>query len=155
MSERGRRRRLVVLGTMASDPYAGMAWMHMQIAAGLPALGHDVYYFETTSAWPYDPSAARVHDSDYAVPYLARSPKGSASGTAGRTAAATRTRNGSAWAGDAEELLAHAEAVFNVGGATRLAEEGLQVGRLVYLGTDPVVHEIGYANGEARRRADR
>ena len=57
MSERGRRRRIVVLGTAASNPYAGMAWMHMQITAGLRRLGHDVYYFETTSAWPYDPTA--------------------------------------------------------------------------------------------------
>ena len=49
------RLRLVVLGTLASNPYAGMAWMHMQITAGLRRLGHDAYYFETTSTWPYDP----------------------------------------------------------------------------------------------------
>src|SRR6266550_7367734 len=68
-----KRRCIVVVGTMASNPYAGMAWMHMQIAAGLKRLGHDVYYFETTSTWPYDPMRqARVCDSDYAVPYLAR-----------------------------------------------------------------------------------
>jgi len=36
--------RLVVLGTLASNPYAGMAWMHMQIAAGLARLGHDCVY---------------------------------------------------------------------------------------------------------------
>src|SRR6185503_14749775 len=65
--------RIVVLGTMASDPYAGMAWMHMQITAGLRRLGHDAYYFETTSTWPFDPvRQTRVCDSDYAVPYLAR-----------------------------------------------------------------------------------
>jgi hypothetical protein len=34
--------RIVVLGTLASNPYAGMAWMHMQIAAGLRAIGVDV-----------------------------------------------------------------------------------------------------------------
>ena len=33
--------RLVVVGTMAGSPYAGMAWMHMQIVAGLRRLGHD------------------------------------------------------------------------------------------------------------------
>lgn len=66
-------RRIVVLGTLASDPYAGMAWMHMQIAVGLRRLGHDVYYVETTSRWPYDPiRQARVCDSDYAMAYLAR-----------------------------------------------------------------------------------
>ena len=47
--------RFVVVGTLASNPYAGMAWMHMQIAAGLRRFGHEVYYFEVTSCWLYDP----------------------------------------------------------------------------------------------------
>src|SRR5581483_10288986 len=64
---------VVVLGTLAANPYAGMAWTHMQIATGLARLGHDAYYLETTSNWPYDPVRQRkVCDSDYAVPYLAR-----------------------------------------------------------------------------------
>src|SRR5712692_5533405 len=64
---------LVVTGTMASDPYAGMAWMHMQLAAGLQRLGHEVWYVEVTSNWPYDPRRrSKVSDSDYAVDYLAR-----------------------------------------------------------------------------------
>src|SRR6266852_995802 len=42
--------RIIVVGTLASDPSAGMAWMHMQIALGLRRLGHDVYYFEVTSS---------------------------------------------------------------------------------------------------------
>ena len=63
--------RVVVLGTMASMPYAGMSWMHMQIAVGLLRLGHDVYYLEVTSVWPYDPvRKLKVNDSEYAVPYL-------------------------------------------------------------------------------------
>jgi hypothetical protein len=66
-------RRLVVVGTLASNPYAGMAWMHMQFAVGLRRLGHGVYYLETTSTWPYDPlRESAVRDSNYAVPYLAR-----------------------------------------------------------------------------------
>src|SRR5215471_13957298 len=68
-----KRLRFVVVGTLASDPYAGMAWMHMQIAVGLRRLGHDVTYVEATSTWPYDLTRrARVCDSEYALPYLAR-----------------------------------------------------------------------------------
>src|SRR5262245_44287650 len=64
--------RIVVLGTLATDPFAGMAWTHMQIAAGLRRLGHDVHYIEATSTWPYDPvRRSKVNDSDYAVRYLA------------------------------------------------------------------------------------
>ena len=142
--------RLVVLGTVASDPYAGMAWMHMQIAAGLQRLGHDVYYFETTSSWPYDPvRETRVGDSDYALPYLKRVAENFGLGDRWGY---RRSYGDKAWFGisrvSAEEWLAEADAVFNVTGSTPLAEEGLKTGRLVYLGTDPVAHEIGFAKGD-------
>jgi len=143
-------RRLVVVGTLASNPYAGMAWMHMQITAGLRRLGHDAYYFETTSAWPYDPvRRAKVADSEYAVPYLARVAEGF---RLGDRWAYRRSYSDKEWFGmsraKAEDLLAGADAVLNVAGSTRFAEEGLKVGRLVYFGTDPVRHEIAFAAGE-------
>ena len=88
-------RRIVILGTLASNPYAGMAWMHMQIAAGLRRLGHDVYYVEATSVWPYDPiRRMKVNNSDYAVPYLAKVAESLGLVTAGLIAAASRTRSG-------------------------------------------------------------
>lgn len=145
-----RPRTLVVVGNMAANPYAGMAWMTMQITAGLRRLGHDAYYFETSSAWPYDPVRQyKVDDSDYAVPYLANVAEsfGLRDHWAYR-----RSYSDKEWFGlsraRGENLLATADAVFNVCGATRFAEENLAVGRLIYLGTDPVVHEIGLANGD-------
>jgi len=142
-------RRVVVVGTLGSDPYAGMAWMHMQIVVGLRRLGYDAYYFETTSAWPYDPlRLTRVCDSEYTLPYLARVAE--SFGLADRWAY-RRSYGDKAWFGldraRAEALLAEADVVLNVAGATRLAEEGLKVGRLVYFGTDPVYHEVAFANG--------
>jgi hypothetical protein len=134
---------------MASMPYAGMAWMHMQIAVGLRRLGHDVYYLETTSAWPDDPRIkSTVGCSEYAVAYLARVAE---SFGLGDRWAYRRSFSDKRWFGlnasRAEDLLAHADAVFNVTGSTTLAEEGLKVGRLVYFGTDPVSYELGFANG--------
>jgi hypothetical protein len=150
-----RRLRLVVLGTMAANPYAGMAWMHMQITAGLRRLGHDAWYIEASSDWPYDPvRQMKVGDAEYAVPYLARVAEsfGLADYWAYRRSYSDRT-----WLGPgaalADDLLAHADAVFNVAGATRIAEDGLRVGHPVYFGTDPVLHEVGYANGDAIARA--
>jgi hypothetical protein len=145
-----RSKRIVVVGTLASNPYAGMAWMHMQIAAGLCRLGHDVYYLETTSSWPYDPTRSTpVADSDYALPYLKRVAE---SFDLGGRWAYRRSYSDKAWFGlpraKAEELLGHADAVLNVAGATRFAEEGLRVGRLVYFGTDPGHHEIAFAKGD-------
>ncbi len=135
---------------MASDPYAGMAWMHMQIVVGLLRLGHDAYYFETTSSWPYDPiQQSRVCESDYSVRYLAQVAE--SFGLRDRWAY-RRSYGDKAWFGldraRAEDLLAHADVVLNIAGATRLAEEGLEVSRLVYFGTDPVYQEIAYASGD-------
>ncbi|MBC8144626.1 MAG: hypothetical protein H7X80_03510 [bacterium] len=146
-----KRLRIVVVGTLAGDPYAGMAWMHMQIVLGLCRLGHDAYYFETTSTWPYDPvRGMRVADSVYAVPYL--NDVASRFGLDGRWAY-RRSYSDKAWLGmsaaRAEEILASADLVLNVAGSTRLREEGLRVGPLVYFGTDPVYHEASYDNGDA------
>jgi hypothetical protein len=145
-------RRIVVVGTLAGNPYAGMAWMTMQITEGLRRLGHDVYYMEVTSSWPYDPVRERmVKDSDYAVPYLASVAEGF--GLRHRWAY-RRSYSDNAWfgmeRGRAESLLADADAVFNIAGATRVrTKEGLKTGPFIYFGTDPVYHEIGFAAGDA------
>jgi hypothetical protein len=155
-----KRRRLIILGTLASSPYAGMAWMHMQIAVGLRRLGHDVYYIEAAADWPYDPvRQTRVNDSDYAVPYLA---KVADSFGLGDRWGYRRSFSDKEWLGltreRAEDLLAQADAVFNIAGATSLLrpEEGLKVGRLIYYATDPVYDEIGFATGDppTRRMVD-
>ncbi len=148
-------RRLVVLGTMASNPFAGMAWMNMQITAGLLRLGHDVLYLETTSAWPYDPvRRAKVDDSDYAVPYLSR--VADRFGLGDRWAY-RRTFSDGAWLGPAAArapgMLLHSDAVFNIAGATRPTKDGVEAKNLVYFGTDPVYHEISYVNGDEETHA--
>ena len=143
------RKRFVVLGTMSVDPFAGMAWMHMQFAAGLRRLGHDVHYFEVSKNWPYDPiRASRVSDSEYALPYLERTLKqfGLDDHWAYR-----RSYTDMAWFGPdaaiAESLMRDADAVFNITGTSRLAQQGLTTSRLVYVGTDPVHPELQHASG--------
>jgi hypothetical protein len=148
-------KRIVVVGTMAADPYAGMAWMCMQIVAGLRRLGHDAWYFEVTSYWPFNPELNRREcDGAYALRYLAF--VADRFGLGDRWAY-RRSYADKEWFGlpaaRAEALLAGADAVLNVAGATRFGEEGLKTGRLVYLGTDPVIHEIGYAAGNAETRS--
>jgi hypothetical protein len=142
---------IVVVGTLASDPYAGMAWMNMQIVLGLYRLGHNVYYFETTSTWPYNPVLeTRVDNTDYAIPYLKKVTE--SFGIGERWAYRCSFSETKEWYGlskeKAENLLANADLVLNVAGATRFQEESLKVGRLVYFGTDPVYHEIKYAEGD-------
>ena len=142
---------IVVAGTLASDPYAGMAWMHMQLVLGLIRLGHQVYYYETTSAWPYHPILqTRVDNPDYALSYLEK--VCASFGINDRWAYRTSYSN-KEWFGPvkntAEDYLANADLVFNVSGSTKFEKEGLKTGRLVYYGTDPVYHEIKFAQGDA------
>jgi hypothetical protein len=142
---------IVVAGTMASDPYAGMAWMNMQIVVGLKRLGHNVYYFETTSAWPYNPELwMRVDNVDYAVPYLKNIAE--RFGIGDRWAYRSSFAKEKQWYGlnreKAEDILATADLVFNISGATRFGKDGLKTGPLVYYGTDPVYHEIRYSQGD-------
>ena len=144
------RLRLIVLGNLACEPYPGVAWQVAQYVIGLCRLGHEVYYFETSSSWPYDPvHESRVNDSEYAVTYLAQI--ADQFGFADRWAY-RRSYSDKAWFGmeraRAEELLASADAVLSITGSTRLAEEGLKTGRLVYVCTDPVVHEVRYADND-------
>jgi hypothetical protein len=125
-----------------------MAWMHMQIAAGL---GHDVHYFETTSSWPYHSVRQTcVNDFDYALTHLERVADGFGFG---KRWAYRHSFRDKAWFGPprpaAENLLAHADAVLNISGSTK--PEELKVGRLVFIGTDPVPH--GYAKGDPEIRA--
>ena len=150
-----RPHRVVVVGTVASDPYAGMAWMTMQIVEGLRRLGLDAWYFETTSTWPFDPRCqSRVQNSEYAVAYLERLTD---SFNLSSRWAYRRSYSDKSWLGldrrQAESLLADADLVLNIAGATRFSEEGLRTGRLVYFGTDPVFHEVNYAKGQSEARA--
>jgi hypothetical protein len=148
------KKRLVVLGTISTDPFAGMAWMHMQFVIGLQRLGHDVHYIETNSNWPYDPlRQTHVNDSDYALPYLQRTAEQFGIGDRW---AYRRGYSDKAWFGPAaqmaEDLLLHADAVLNITGSSAVAGQGLRAGRLVYVGTDPVHPELSYAEGDVSMR---
>ena len=147
--------RIVVLGNIACEPYPGTAWQAMHYALGLRRLGHESYYMETSSSWPYDPiRASRVRDSRYALPYLAKVAE--YFGLAGHWAY-RRSYADKVWFGMdrtlAEQLLAEADLVLSITGSTRLAEEGLKVGRLVCVSTDPVMHEVLFVNNDSAIRS--
>lgn len=145
-----KKRRIAVLGTMGNVPYAGMAWMHGQFLRGLANLGHDVFYVETTTAWPYHPlELTTTSDPTYALAYLGRVMDyfGLKDRWAYRPAYIDRIWRGPL-ASSAEELLRSADAVLNITGSTSPDELDVPC-RLVYVGTDPVLQEIKIANGDA------
>jgi hypothetical protein len=147
----GERRRLVVLGMMGRVPFAGQAWLYLNWLSGLQALGHDVYYVEDDTVWPYDPQAETVTDDcSYAVAHVRRSLE--AIGMRGRWAFRLADRPGACWGMSEEglaELYRSCDALLNIVGATDLREEQLQAPFRVYVETDPVTAELRLAEGDA------
>lgn len=54
--------RIIVGGLVGQFPLGGVAWDYFHYVLALSELGHDVYYDESTNAWPYDPVAQQPSD---------------------------------------------------------------------------------------------
>jgi hypothetical protein len=143
--------KLVVLGMMGRVPFAGQTWLYLNWLRGLSGLGHDVYYVEDDSVWPYDPRAATLTDDcGYAITHIARNME--AIGLAGRWAFRLCDREHACWGmpeSSLEELYASCDALLNIVGAVALREEmHLAAPVRVYVETDPVVAELKVASGD-------
>jgi hypothetical protein len=149
-----RKLTLIVLGMMGRAPFAGQTWLYLNWLRGLSRLGHDVYYVEDDSVWPYDPHAETVtNDCRYAVAHIARSLE--AVGLAERWAFRLADREGACW-GMSEralgELYGRCDALLNIVGATDLREAQLRAPLRVYVETDPVGSQLRLAQGDPHTR---
>jgi hypothetical protein len=52
---RDSRLRIVVTGLLAQYRLGAVTWEDLRHPLGLARMGHDVYYFEDSGQWPYDP----------------------------------------------------------------------------------------------------
>ena len=149
-----RRRRLVVLGMMGRGPWGGQTWLYLNWLRGLVGLGHDVWYVEDDTVWPYDPEREAVGDDcGYAVQHVAASLE--RIGLADRWAFRLADRAGACWGlspSALAELYGSCDALLNVGGAVELREEHLVVPLRVYVETDPVTAELRLAAGDEHTR---
>jgi hypothetical protein len=147
----GRRERLriVVTGLIAQYPLGGVAWDYLQYALGLARLGHEVYYFEDTGQWPYNPQEGGVSEGcEFNVRYLAE--------------VMARFGLGERWAyrfpwesqwfglpdGRRAEVLASADLLINVSGSLADPTEYRRIPRLAYLDSDPVFTQVKLARGQ-------
>src|SRR5436853_219745 len=114
--------RLVVLGMMGRSPFGGQSWLSLNWLRALSRLGHDVWYVEDDSVWPYDPVQNTVTDDcSYAVAHLERCL--GRIGLADRWAFRLADREGACWGlrpGELDELYRSCDALLNVVGATYL-----------------------------------
>ena len=144
--------RLVVLGMMGRCPFGGQTWLYLNWLRGLHRLGHEVWYVEDDTVWPYDPERNSVTDDcSYAVRHIAGCMKrvGMPDTWAFRPAYRSGECHGITSA-KLDELYRTCDALLNVVGATDLREEHLAARFRVYVECDPVIAEL---TARQRRRS--
>ncbi len=147
--------RLVVLGMMGRCPFGGQTWDYLNWIRGFARLGHEVWYVEDDTVWPYDPVQNTITDDcSYAVRHIAHCME--RIGLAGRWAFRLADREGACWGlspADLARLYRDCDALVNLPGATDLREEQLAAPLRIYLEADPVTAELRLANGDEHTRA--
>src|SRR3954465_11912865 len=117
--------RLVVLGMMGRSPFGGQTWLSLNWLRGFQRLGHDVWYVEDDTVWPYDPVQNSVTDDcTNALKHVSRSL--ARIGLEDRWAFRLADRQGACWglgARQLDELYRSCDALLNIVGATDLRDE--------------------------------
>jgi len=143
------RLRIVVLGMMGRLPFGGHSWVFVNWLRGFQRLGHDVWYAEDDSAWPYDPEQDTVTDDcSYAVRHVAGSM--ARIGLGDRWAFRLADRRGACWGlseRELDDLYRSCDLLVNLEGGTELREEHLRAPLRLYVETDPVGAELELASG--------
>ena len=142
--------RIVVTGQMAQYPLGGVTWFYLHYVLGLARLGHEVWYFEDSGQWPYNPTAdGLVEGCEYNVDYL--NEVLTRFDLEGRWA--YRFPWESQWFGleadERREVVETADLLVNVSGTLERPWEYRAVGRLAYVDTDPVFTQVKLARGQA------
>jgi hypothetical protein len=148
------RLQLVILGMMGRCPFGGQTWLYLNWLRGFQRLGHDVWYVEDDTVWPYDPHAQTITDDcGYGVAHVARCMD--RLGLRDRWAFRLADRTGACWGLSEralDDLYRDCDALVNIVGATDLRPVHLAARRRIYVETDPVVPELRLANGDEHTR---
>lgn len=152
-----KKKKIIVMGFMASCPIAGVVWQHLHYLIGAHRLGHEVYYIEDSARIPYNPATFEVsEDYSYAAKTLSTLFEKYGLG-ADRWAYCARYLPDHPTAGMSferiKELYRTADAIFNVCGSQEFNDELLASERLLYIESDPAVEQIKLAQGNENTRA--
>src|SRR5215472_10748601 len=97
------RLKIAVLGMMGRCPFGGQTWLYLNWLSGLRQLGHDVWYVEDDTVWPYDPlQNSLTDDCSYALGHIARTVE--RIGLENRWAFRLADRSGACWGLEPAEL---------------------------------------------------
>jgi hypothetical protein len=148
--------RILVLGYVVRGPLGGLAWHHLQYAAGLARLGHEVHFFEDSGDYPscYDPRTdATGRDPRYGLGFAGRALD--RLGLGDRWAyfdAGPRRWHGPA-AGRVGRVCSDADCLLNVSGMNPIRPWLEQVPLRILIDTDPAFTQIGHLTDPPRRAA--
>ncbi len=147
------KKKIIVMGFMASCPIAGVVWQHIHYIVGLQRLGHEVYYIEDSARLPYDPIAYEVNENyRYAIKTLERLSR--EFGFEGRWGFCARYLKTPECVGltrtEIQELYKHADAILNVCGTQEMNEDLLKSDRLIYVESDPGVEQMQIDNAHGK-----
>lgn len=142
--------RIIVTGLIAQYPLGGVAWDYLQYVLGLVGLGHDVYYFEDTGQWPYNPKEGGLaKDCKDNVDYLATTMERFALG--GKWAYCFPWQK--TWFGLSDEkrrrVIQTSDLLINVSGTLARPQDYRQGARLAYIDSDPVFTQVKLERGQA------
>jgi hypothetical protein len=146
-----RRKKIIVLGFMGGCPIAGVIWQHIHYIIGLQRLGHEIYYVEDTSNYPYNPVTLDVSaDFSYAADTLRK--LANHYGFEDRWAYCARYKEPFAIAGIERvallKLYKEVDCALNICGSHDLNEDLALIRHLIYVESDPGVEQIKIDKGE-------
>jgi hypothetical protein len=139
---------IVLLGAMTRYPVAGIVWLTMQYVLGFRRLGYDCYYVESHGGTPRPFVTGGDDGTAGAVAFLARLMRrfDLTDRWAFQTGHGERRCHGLS-AEALQRLYSSAALIVNLHGATVPQPEHAANGRLVYVGTDPVLLEVQLHQG--------
>ena len=145
-----RQIKIVVLGTMSKMPVAGIVFITVQYLVGLKRLGYDVYYVEAHARTPSMFMTSKDDDSSaLAARFITSVMKRFDIGD-DHWAFHALHDDGRCYGMSAEQLKVlyqSAGLILNLHGGTVPLPEHAATRRLVYIGTDPVEHEVDIHHG--------
>jgi hypothetical protein len=145
---------IVVLGAMTRYPVAGIIWLTLQYVLGFRRLGYDCYYVESHGGTPRPFVADGDDGAAGAAAFLARlMDRFDLSDRWAFHALHTDGRCYGLSALELSRLYSSAALIVNLHGATKPQPEHAATGRLVYVGTDPVLLELQLSEGSPEAHA--
>src|SRR5689334_20002764 len=127
---------------LSRHPVPGMVWLTMGYVEGLRRLGFDSYYVEPHAGSSRTDSAESAAWVEGIMRRFGFEDRWALDARNGDGRCYGRTTN------ELAELYRSADVILNLHGSAKATPELCETGRLVYVGTDPMVMEVALAEGD-------